>query len=238
MPDNPLIAGKALCRHSNLPEGAYTVAWQSRVVLGAEFLQPRPFNTGFMGGTQRETARANGGVPYRAFRRAARGAAQCPTERIKFQSLGWAILITSGMATVSMWFALTSAMGFNPVLSFPVAIMWGLIIMGIDRWLVTSMPTRRKAQVPDRRPPAGARDPARQPHLHPDRAADLPVGDQHPDLHHQGEQRGPVPHLTAAQRGAGADEHVAEARSTTSSRSSTPTARSRSTPPATRSSRG
>lgn len=66
--------------------------------------------------------------------------ARCPTERIKFQSLGWAILITCGMATVSMWFALTSAMGFNPVLSFPVAVLWGVIIMGIDRWLVTSMP--------------------------------------------------------------------------------------------------
>jgi Domain of unknown function (DUF4407) len=64
----------------------------------------------------------------------------CPSERIKFQSLGWAILITSGMATVSMWFALTSAMGFSPVASLPVAILWGLIIMGIDRWLVTSMP--------------------------------------------------------------------------------------------------
>jgi hypothetical protein len=65
---------------------------------------------------------------------------RCPTERIKFQSLGWAILITSGMATVSMWFALTSAMGFNATLSFPVALLWGFIIMGIDRWLVTSMP--------------------------------------------------------------------------------------------------
>jgi hypothetical protein len=64
----------------------------------------------------------------------------CPSERIKFQSLGWAILITCGMATVSMWFALTSAMGFNPVASFPIAVLWGLIIMGIDRWLVTSMP--------------------------------------------------------------------------------------------------
>ena len=69
---------------------------------------------------------------------------RCPTERIKFQSLGWAILITSGMATVSMWFALTSAMGFNPVLSFPIAIIWGLVIMGIDRWLVTSLPVDGK----------------------------------------------------------------------------------------------
>ena len=66
--------------------------------------------------------------------------ARCPTERVKFQSLGWAILITSAMATVSMWFALTSVMGFNAVLAFPVAVIWGLIIMGIDRWLVTSMP--------------------------------------------------------------------------------------------------
>lgn len=66
--------------------------------------------------------------------------ARCPTERIKFQSLGWAILITCAMATVSMWFALSSAMGINPIAALPVAILWGLIIMGIDRWLVTSMP--------------------------------------------------------------------------------------------------
>lgn len=65
---------------------------------------------------------------------------QCPTERIKFQSLGWAILITSTMATISMWFALTSALGYNAILSLPAALAWGLIIMGIDRWLVTSIP--------------------------------------------------------------------------------------------------
>jgi hypothetical protein len=72
--------------------------------------------------------------------------ARCPTEHVKFQSLGWAILITCGMATVSMWFALTSVLGFNAAFSLPVAILWGLIIMGIDRWLVTSMPLdgRRK----------------------------------------------------------------------------------------------
>jgi Domain of unknown function (DUF4407) len=66
---------------------------------------------------------------------------ECETERLKFQSLGWAILITSVMATVSMWFALTSVMGLNPVGAFFVALVWGLIIMGIDRWLVTSMPS-------------------------------------------------------------------------------------------------
>ena len=31
-------------------------------------------------------------------------------------------------------------MGFPLIVALPVAIMWGLIIMGIDRWLVTSMP--------------------------------------------------------------------------------------------------
>lgn len=66
--------------------------------------------------------------------------ARCPTEKAKFQSLGWAVLITSVMATVSMWFALTSVMGFNPFLVFPIAIIWGLVIMGIDRWLIISLP--------------------------------------------------------------------------------------------------
>jgi hypothetical protein len=65
---------------------------------------------------------------------------QCPTERVKFESLGWSILITSGMAVVSMWFALSSAMGVNGIIAVFPALLWGLVIMGIDRWLVTSMP--------------------------------------------------------------------------------------------------
>jgi hypothetical protein len=65
---------------------------------------------------------------------------KCPTERVKFESLGFAILITSVMATTSMWFALSSAMGLNPLVALAGALIWGLIIMGIDRWLVTSMP--------------------------------------------------------------------------------------------------
>jgi hypothetical protein len=64
----------------------------------------------------------------------------CPGERIKFQSLGWVILITSGMAVVSMWFALTSALGVHVYAAVPLALLWGLVIMGIDRWLVTSLP--------------------------------------------------------------------------------------------------
>jgi len=63
-----------------------------------------------------------------------------PSERTRFESLGWAILITSCMAMISMWFALSSALGINGILAIPVAVFWGLVIMGIDRWLITSMP--------------------------------------------------------------------------------------------------
>jgi Domain of unknown function (DUF4407) len=63
-----------------------------------------------------------------------------PSDRARFESLGWAILITSCMAVISMWFALSSALGINGILAVPVALFWGLVIMGIDRWLITSMP--------------------------------------------------------------------------------------------------
>ena len=50
------------------------------------------------------------------------------------------------MAMISMWFALSSALGINGIVAIPVAVFWGLVIMGIDRWLITSMPVdgRRK----------------------------------------------------------------------------------------------
>ncbi len=41
-----------------------------------------------------------------------------PGERTRFESLGLVVLITGGVAAVSMWFALTSAVGINP---FPSA---------------------------------------------------------------------------------------------------------------------
>ena len=66
--------------------------------------------------------------------------AYVPSDRARFESLGWAILITSCMAMISMWFALSSALGINGIAAIPVAVFWGLVIMGIDRWLITSMP--------------------------------------------------------------------------------------------------
>jgi hypothetical protein len=66
--------------------------------------------------------------------------AKCPAEAVKFESLGWSILITSGMGVVSMWFALATAMGVNGLIAMFPALAWGFVIMGIDRWLITSMP--------------------------------------------------------------------------------------------------
>ena len=63
-----------------------------------------------------------------------------PSERPRFESLGWSILITSGLAVISMWFALATTLSVNGIAAVPIAVLWGLVIMGIDRWLVTSMP--------------------------------------------------------------------------------------------------
>ncbi|WP_019629295.1 DUF4407 domain-containing protein [Actinomadura atramentaria] len=65
---------------------------------------------------------------------------KCPTERGKFEGIGGAVLITSSLAALSMWFALTTAVGLNAVVSVVPAAAWGLAIMSLDRWLVTSIP--------------------------------------------------------------------------------------------------
>ena len=65
---------------------------------------------------------------------------RCPSERAKFEGVGGAVLTTSVLATISMWFALYSALSVNPFLAVPVAAVWGLIIMSLDRWLVSSIP--------------------------------------------------------------------------------------------------
>ncbi|WP_171064035.1 DUF4407 domain-containing protein [Actinomadura soli] len=65
---------------------------------------------------------------------------QCPSDRVKFEGVGGAVLTTSVLATLSMWFALNSAVGVHPLLAVPVALVWGLIIMSLDRWLVSTIP--------------------------------------------------------------------------------------------------
>jgi hypothetical protein len=63
-----------------------------------------------------------------------------PLDRIKFLSLGWAVLIAAAIALVSMWFALTTVLGLNPSLALPIAFGWGAGITAFNRWIILSIP--------------------------------------------------------------------------------------------------
>ncbi|MEU6740702.1 DUF4407 domain-containing protein [Streptosporangium sandarakinum] len=71
---------------------------------------------------------------------------ECPTERSKFEGIGGAVLTTSVLAAVSMTFALNSVLGVNIVLAVVVALLWGLAILSLDRWLVSTI----RADAPNR----------------------------------------------------------------------------------------
>ncbi|MEU6415035.1 DUF4407 domain-containing protein [Microbispora sp. NPDC046933] len=73
---------------------------------------------------------------------------RCPTEYGKFEGIGGAVLTTAVLAVVSMTFALNSALGVNVVLAVLIALAWGLMILSLDRWLVSTM----KADAPRRWP--------------------------------------------------------------------------------------
>ncbi|OLT36888.1 hypothetical protein BJF79_30515 [Actinomadura sp. CNU-125] len=69
---------------------------------------------------------------------------RCPSERTKYEGIGGAVLTTCVLAALSMWFAIHSALGANPFLAAPIALIWGAAIMSLDRWLVTSIPAEGK----------------------------------------------------------------------------------------------
>jgi hypothetical protein len=60
-------------------------------------------------------------------------------EKAKYVGAGTGILITGTIAGLSMWFALTSALGAQVPVATPLAVCWALVIISIDRWLVVSM---------------------------------------------------------------------------------------------------
>lgn len=66
---------------------------------------------------------------------------RCPSERGKFEGIGGAVLTTGVLATVSMAFALYSALGISAYLAVPASLIWGLAIVSLDRWLVGSIQT-------------------------------------------------------------------------------------------------
>ncbi|MFC0864096.1 DUF4407 domain-containing protein [Sphaerimonospora cavernae] len=64
---------------------------------------------------------------------------RCPTEYGKFEGIGGAVLTTSVLAVVSMTFALHSALGVNLFLAIVASLLWGLAILSLDRWLVSTL---------------------------------------------------------------------------------------------------
>ncbi len=62
-----------------------------------------------------------------------------PADRAKYVGIGAAILITSGIAAVSMTFALITALKIALWAAIPAALAWGVAIMSLDRWLVVSL---------------------------------------------------------------------------------------------------
>lgn len=64
---------------------------------------------------------------------------QCPTERPKFIGLGASILVTAGMAAVSLAFALYTALKAPIWIAVIFALLWGLAIMSLDRLFVVSL---------------------------------------------------------------------------------------------------
>jgi hypothetical protein len=69
---------------------------------------------------------------------------RCPTERPKYAGFGAIILTTATTAAVSMTFALVAALNVKLVEALPVALLWGLFIMCLDRWLLVSLRPQRK----------------------------------------------------------------------------------------------
>lgn len=64
---------------------------------------------------------------------------RCRTDKPKYLGIGSAIAITAGVASTSMTFALTTALRAPLVVALPFALLWGLAIMSLDRWLVVSL---------------------------------------------------------------------------------------------------
>jgi hypothetical protein len=64
---------------------------------------------------------------------------RCPTDKPKYVGIGSAILLTAGVASTSMTFALTTALRAPLLVALPFALLWGLAIMSLDRWLVVSL---------------------------------------------------------------------------------------------------
>jgi hypothetical protein len=64
---------------------------------------------------------------------------RCPTERPKYLGIGSAIFITAIVASVSLGFALRIDVMAPFDAAIPLAAVWGLAILALDRWLTVSL---------------------------------------------------------------------------------------------------
>ncbi|HEY3479570.1 MAG TPA: DUF4407 domain-containing protein [Streptomyces sp.] len=65
-------------------------------------------------------------------------------ERSKFTSLGGVVLGTSVVAAFSMWNFATEALGRASFVALLPTVIWLLLILNLDRWLVTPVPNARR----------------------------------------------------------------------------------------------
>src|ERR1051325_8958903 len=62
-----------------------------------------------------------------------------PAERPKYTGIGAAILSTGVLACASMFFALHNALRFGVLAATAAALVWSLVIISIDRALISSL---------------------------------------------------------------------------------------------------
>ncbi|MGP4996028.1 DUF4407 domain-containing protein [Glutamicibacter ardleyensis] len=66
-----------------------------------------------------------------------------PGERSRFAAMGLVMLSTSLLAAVSAGFALVMALGLPVVLAAAAGVLWGFVILNLDRLLVVGMPKQK-----------------------------------------------------------------------------------------------
>ncbi len=66
---------------------------------------------------------------------------RAPADRPKFVSMGAVLIGTAAVAATSAAFAMNTAVKLTPVPAILVGLLWGLVILNLDRMLVVSMPT-------------------------------------------------------------------------------------------------
>lgn len=68
-----------------------------------------------------------------------------PASAYAFAQMALILLGTAVMAGISMWFALTDGMHVSSLDAIPVAVIWGAIILNLDRFLTSNMKSSKNA---------------------------------------------------------------------------------------------